>query len=206
GSPFRPARPCEAEGAAGPPPPPKALPPPRRPFSLSYAVTGPTTCPARSAVPSPRVAGRGCRAAKAARRVRGNKRHHLQAELRFTRVLPLTRPSLRSGHPLPPSRGEGFALRFARGPRPKSSRRERAPSARRRSPLPRAPVPPPTCRRTAAPRAHSGPHEAFDFGFRPGEGLFERLALHEAHHHLGMDRLGINLHRDLRRCGLRRDR
>jgi len=34
------------------------------------------------------------------------------------------------------------------------------------------------CRRTAAPRAHSGPHEAFDFGFRPGEGLFERLALH----------------------------
>src|SRR5262249_26215563 len=50
------------------------------------------------------------RRATAARWVRGNKRHHLQAELRFARVLPLTRPSLRSGHPLPASRGEGFAL------------------------------------------------------------------------------------------------
>ncbi len=53
--------------------------------------------------------------------------------------------------------------------------------------------------------AASGPHEAFDLGFRPGERLFERLALHEAHHHLGGDRLGINLHGDLRRRGLRRN-
>jgi hypothetical protein len=43
--------------------------------------------------------------AEGASRVRG-KNQTLNAEDRVT-VLPLTRPSLRSGHPLPASRGEG---------------------------------------------------------------------------------------------------
>src|SRR5262249_39517602 len=55
-------------------------------------------------------------------------------------------------------------------------------------------------------REHSGPHEAFDLALGPGEGLFQRLALHEPHHHLGLDRLRINLDSDLGRSGLRRDR
>src|SRR5262249_41694382 len=46
--------------------------------------------------------------------------------------------------------------------------------------------------------AKSGPHEAFDLGFGPGERLLHRLALHEPHDHLGLDRLVINLVRDLR--------
>src|SRR6266545_4976935 len=53
---------------------------------------------------------------------------------------------------------------------------------------------------------NSSPHEPFDFALSPGQRLFERLALHEPHHPLGLDRLGINLHRDLRRRGLGRDR
>src|SRR5467141_671796 len=61
-----------------------------------------------------------------------------------------------------------------------------------------------TCRRPfrrAANRsaASSGSHEAFDLALGPGERLLQRLALHEAHHHLGLDRLGIDLHGDLRR-------
>src|SRR5262249_3789235 len=130
---------CEARSAGGRRLPSKALPLSRRPCSLSYAVTGSPTCPARSAVPSPRVAGRGCRAAKAARWVRGNKKHHLQAELRFARVLPLTRPSLRSGHPLPASRGEGFALHRIRDTWLKVIAAAGT-LTRRRRPLPRAAV------------------------------------------------------------------
>src|SRR5712691_6818525 len=62
-----------------------------------------------------------------------------------------------------------------------------------------------TCRRplyTGGNRsaASSGSHEAFDLALGPGERLFQRFALHEAHHHLGLDRLGIDLHGDLRRC------
>src|SRR5262245_12137315 len=57
-----------------------------------------------------------------------------------------------------------------------------------------------------APSLYSGAHEPFDLGFRPGQRLFHRFALHEPHRHLGLDRLGVDLHRDLRWRGLRGDR
>src|SRR4051794_13598993 len=55
-------------------------------------------------------------------------------------------------------------------------------------------------------RAHSSPHEAFDLALRPGERLFDRLALQVADDHLGVNRLGVDLMRDLgrRRSGCHR--
>src|ERR1700761_1267786 len=52
----------------------------------------------------------------------------------------------------------------------------------------------------------SASHVAFALAFRPGEGLFHRLALIISHAHLGQDGLGVDLLGDLRRCRRRGDR
>src|SRR5438128_7913616 len=56
---------------------------------------------------------------------------------------------------------------------------------------------PPSALARAAANPGSGPHVAFDLALRPGERLLHRFALHEPHDHLGVHRLGIDLHGDL---------
>src|ERR1700737_1668450 len=52
----------------------------------------------------------------------------------------------------------------------------------------------------------SGPHEAFELAFRPGQRLLHGFALVEAHAHLGQGALGVDLLSDLRRRRRCRDR
>ena len=81
----------------------------------------------------------------------------------------------------------------------RSDQRQRAHHPADGSPLPRAAAQRrwPVGSGSSIASASSGPHEAFDLALGPGQGLFHRLALHEAHDHLGLDRLGVDLMGDL---------